>query len=163
MRYLFANIGSVNLLKNSCTLFITLFFSCLVSAEELMSKDVFNESTPQVGKHAMANIDAGSMILSLLMVLALIIISALLLKRFNIVQQGGSQLKVVDSLSLGAKERVVVIQAGKKQLMPGVTPSQVTLLESLDEPLPERSSHSTEMPSSVLKFLQKNQTKQTSK
>lgn len=112
-----------------------------------------NNSTPEVGKHVMANMDAGSMILSLLMVLALIIICALVLKRFNLTQQGVSQLKVVTSLSLGAKERVVVIQAGEQQLLLGVTAQQVTLIERLEEPLATQTLKAAELPKSLLSFL----------
>jgi len=111
------------------------------------------QNTPQVGKHVMANMDAGSMILSLLMVLALIVICALILKRFNLTQQGVSQLKVVTSLSLGAKERVVVVQAGEQQLLLGVTSQQVTLIERLAEPLVTQPLNSTELPKSLLSFL----------
>ena len=109
--------------------------------------------SPEVGKHVMANMDAGSMILSLLMVLALIIISALVLKRFNISQQGVSPLKVVTSLSLGAKERVVVIQAGEQQLLLGVTAQQVTLIERLTEPLVTQKLKSAELPKGIWSFL----------
>ncbi len=109
--------------------------------------------TPQVGKHVMANMDAGSMILSLLMVLVLIILCALVLKRFNLTQQGVSQLKVVTSLSLGAKERVVVIQAGEQQLLLGVTAQQVTLIERLAEPLVTPETKKAELPKGLLSFL----------
>ncbi len=112
-----------------------------------------NNNTPQVGKHVMANMDAGSMILSLLMVLALIIICALVLKRFNFTQQSVSQLKVVTSLSLGAKERVVVIQAGEQQLLLGVTAQQVTLIDRLAEPLATQTLKTAELPKSLLSFL----------
>ncbi|WP_232771288.1 flagellar biosynthetic protein FliO [Colwellia sp. 75C3] len=113
----------------------------------------FVNNTPQVGKHVMANMDAGSMVLSLLMVLALIIICALVLKRFNLTQQGVSQLKVVTSLSLGAKERVVVIQAGDQQLLLGVTAQQVTLIERLAEPLATQTLKATELPKGLWSFL----------
>lgn len=109
--------------------------------------------SPEVGKHVMANMDAGSMILSLLMVLALIIVSALVLKRFNISQQNVSQLKVVTSLSLGAKERLVVIQAGEQQLLLGVTAQQVTLIERLTEPLATQTLKSAELPKGIWSFL----------
>jgi flagellar protein FliO/FliZ len=109
--------------------------------------------TPEVGKHVMANMDAGSMILSLLMVLCLIVICAFVLKRFNIGQQNVSQLKVVTSLSLGAKERVVVVQAGEQQLLLGVTAQQVTLIERLSEPLPIQKANTVELPKGVLSFL----------
>jgi len=112
---------------------------------------------PEVGKHVMANTDAGSMILSLLMVLALIFISALVLKRFNFTQQQSGQLKVVASLSLGTKERIIVAQVGDQQLVLGITPQQITLIKSLEEPI---ASSQTEKPSAfsgnVLAFFKKN-------
>jgi len=108
---------------------------------------------PEVGKHVMSNMDAGSMILSLLMVLALIIICALILKRFNFTQQGVSQLKVVTSLSLGAKERVMVVQMGEQQLLLGVTAQQITLLDKLAEPLTESTLSTADLPKNLLSFL----------
>ncbi len=122
-------------------------------AQQVSGSQNLNNNTPQVGKHVMANMDAGSMILSLLMVLGLIIICALVLKRFNLTQQGVSQLKVVTSLSLGAKERVVVIQAGEQQLLLGVTAQQVTLIERLAEPLATQTLKATELPKNLLSFL----------
>jgi len=109
--------------------------------------------TPEVGKHVMANMDAGSMVLSLLMVLGLIILCALVLKRFNLTQQGVSQLKVVTSLSLGAKERVVVVQVGEQQLLLGVTAQQVTLIERISEPLPTQNANAVELPKNLLSFI----------
>ena len=120
---------------------------------QVSESQINNNDTPEVGKHVMANMDAGSMILSLLMVLALIIICALVLKRFNFTQQSVSQLKVVTSLSLGAKERVVVIQAGEQQLLLGVTAQQVTLIERLDEPLATQTLKAAELPKNLLSFL----------
>lgn len=110
-------------------------------------------NTPEVGKHVMANMNAGSMILSLLMVLALIIICAFVLKRFNLSQQGISQLKVITSLSLGTKERVMVVQVGEQQLLLGVTAQQITLLETLAEPLTKQSINTADLPKNILSFL----------
>ena len=110
-------------------------------------------NTPEVGKHVMSNMNAGSMILSLLMVLALIIICAFVLKRFNFSQQGISQLKVITSLSLGAKERVMVVQVGEQQLLLGVTAQQITLLETLAEPLTKQSINTAALPKNILSFL----------
>jgi flagellar protein FliO/FliZ len=104
----------------------------------------------------MANTDAGSMILSLLMVLALIGISAFVLKRFNVTQQQTGQLKIIASLSLGVKERLVVAQIGDQQLVLGVTSQQITLIKSLEEPIdsngPEKTSALTE---NIVGFLKK--------
>ena len=117
---------------------------------------------PQVGKHVTANVDASSMILSLLMVLALIIISALVLKRFNLTQKNSNELKVVASLSLGAKERVVVVQVGEQQLVLGVCPQQISLLKHLENPLDIQSSAPLALSGNVLSFLQKNSLKKNS-
>lgn len=121
--------------------------------EQVVTPPALNRDSPEVGKHVMANMNAGSMILSLLMVLALIIICAFILKRFNFTQQSASQLKVVTSLSLGAKERIVVIQAGEQQLLLGVTAQQVTLLERLAEPLGDQTITTAALPKSVLSFF----------
>jgi len=117
------------------------------------------EKTPQVGKHVMANMDASSMILSLLMVLALIIISAIVLKRFNLTQQSSNQLKVIASLSLGAKEKVVVVQIGEQQLVLGVCPQQISLLKNLDKPIDIQMGKPLALSGNVLSFLQKNSIK----
>ncbi|TYK65617.1 flagellar biosynthetic protein FliO [Colwellia echini] len=113
------------------------------------------EQTPQVGKHVMANMNPGSMILSLLMVLGLIIVCALILKRFNLTQQGVSQLKVVTSLRLGTKERVIVIQVGEQQLLLGITGQQITLLDKLAEPIHTQADKNTNvtLPKNILSFL----------
>jgi flagellar protein FliO/FliZ len=115
-----------------------------------------SENPPQVGKHVMANMDASSMILSLLMVLALIIISAMLLKRFNLTQQGSNQLSVVASLSLGTKERIMVVQVGEQQLVLGVCPQQISLLKDLETPIDTQLGKSVALSKNVLSFLQKN-------
>lgn len=117
------------------------------------------DKTPQVGKHVMANMNASSMILSLLMVLGVIIISALVLKRFNLTQQNSNQLKVVASLSLGAKERVVVVQIGEQQLVLGVCPQQISLLKNLETPIDIQAGRPLALSGNVLSFLQKNSIK----
>lgn len=132
-------------------LFLT--FGCFLLSGCVLAEESLVADAPKVGKHVMANMDAGSMILSLLMVLGLIFVSAWVLKRFNIVQQGGSQLKVVTSLSLGAKERVIVVQVGEKQLLLGVTAQNITVLDTLVEPIVEASLTPKNMPKSFLPFF----------
>jgi flagellar protein FliO/FliZ len=85
-----------------------------------------------------------SMIVALALVLGLIMAIAWLLKRFapSIVPANHSRLRVVASLSVGQKERVVVVQAGEQQLVLGVTAQSINLLEKLEQPLPEVASNS---------------------
>jgi flagellar protein FliO/FliZ len=49
--------------------------------------------------------------------------------------QGG--MKVVSSLSLGMKEKLVMIQVGDKQMLIGVTPNNISRIEQFDEPVVE--------------------------
>lgn len=130
-----------------------------VESQQQTDDSLTVEQTPQVGKHVMANMDASSMILSLLMVLGLIVISALVLKRFNLTQQSSNQLKVIASLSLGAKERVVVVQIGEQQLVLGVCPQQISLLKNLDTPIEIQAGKPLALSGNVLSFLQKNSIK----
>tara|TARA_R110002167_G_scaffold328713_1_gene535163 strand:+ start:22100 stop:22624 length:525 start_codon:yes stop_codon:yes gene_type:complete len=138
--------------------FIFWLFLCVLAPLSFaqQSDSLTAEKTPQVGKHVMANMNASSMILSLLMVLALIIISALVLKRFNLTQQSSNQLKVIASLSLGAKERVVVVQIGEQQLVLGVSPQQISLLKNLETPIDIQAGKPLALSTNVLSFLQKN-------
>ena len=45
-------------------------------------------------------------------------------------------IKVVTSIALGAKERAVLVQLGKQQVLLGVAPGRVNTLHVLAEPLP---------------------------
>ncbi|MGB2742282.1 MAG: flagellar biosynthetic protein FliO [Cognaticolwellia sp.] len=128
--------------------------STFVNAEEAVSDSSLLEVAPvEVGKHVAANMDAMSMILSLLMVLAVIVVSSMILKRFQGVRHTLNGLKIVTSLHLGAKEKLVVVQAGEKQLLLGVTAQQITLLETLDEPLVNAKENSVDFAQSLAKLL----------
>ncbi len=76
----------------------------------------------------------------LLAVLAAIVGSAWLLRRYGRLQSGvAGALRVIGGLSMGPRERVVLIQVGKQQLLLGVAPGRVQMLHVLDEPVPETS------------------------
>lgn len=46
-----------------------------------------------------------------------------------------SGLRVLGGVAVGARERVVLIEAGERQLLLGVAPGRVQLLEVLEQPL----------------------------
>lgn len=74
--------------------------------------------------------------LGMLLVLGLILAIAWLLKRSGRFQTGaGGGLRILGGLSMGARERVVLIQAGETQLLLGVAPGRVQTLHVLDQPL----------------------------
>lgn len=74
--------------------------------------------------------------LGMIAVLALIVGIAWLLKRTGRFHNvAGSNLRVLGGLSMGARERVILLQVGETQLLVGVTPGSVTPLHVLDRPL----------------------------
>lgn len=76
------------------------------------------------------------MFLGLFAVLLLIFALAWLLRK---VGQGGllsnPHLKVMASLALGPRERLVVVAAGSQQLLLGVAPGRISTLHVFDEPI----------------------------
>ena len=75
---------------------------------------------------------------SLMLVLGLILLLAWLLRRMprmNLAAQG--PLRIRHSLSLGMKERVLLVEAHGETLLLGVTAQQITCLHRFDTPLPE--------------------------
>ncbi|WP_435628391.1 flagellar biosynthetic protein FliO [Candidatus Ferrigenium straubiae] len=73
-------------------------------------------------------------IFSLLLVLAAIVLVAWLLKRMNIVQQGsGYPLKVLGGVSIGQRERIVLVEVNDTWLVVGVGPGQIRTLHTLQK------------------------------
>lgn len=81
--------------------------------------------------------------LGLLTVLALIAAAAWAVKRFGGFRSGAQgQMKIVGGLSVGTRERVVLLQVGEQQLVLGVSPGQIRTLHVLDKPLPSTDGES---------------------
>lgn len=82
-----------------------------------------------------AAVSAGSIvqvIFSLLLVLAAVMLVAWLLKRLNLPQYGnGNVLKVVSSIAVGQRERIVLVEVNDTWLVVGVAPGQVRTLHTL--------------------------------
>lgn len=142
-------------MKSTLWAFFSAFSLSVFSVGQAQANDVIpTETAPiEVGKHVAANMDAMSMIISLLMVLVVIVISAIILKRFQGVSQNINGLKIITSLHVGAKEKIVVVQAGEKQLLLGVTAQQITLLETLDVPLVNNHESRKDFAQSIAKLL----------
>jgi len=72
----------------------------------------------------------------LLLVVALIVLFAWLARRLSGLQQSVSgQLRILGGLSMGTREKVVLIQVGEEQLLIGVAPGTVRTLHRLEKPL----------------------------
>ncbi|WP_392732941.1 flagellar biosynthetic protein FliO [Stenotrophomonas rhizophila] len=91
----------------------------------------------KVGQHAAAAPSMFGAVLALLAVLALIIGLGWLLKRMpGSGFRPAEGMRVVASLNVGAKERVVVVEVNGEQLLLGVTAGGINTLHRLPEPLP---------------------------
>ncbi len=91
----------------------------------------------KVGQHAAAAPNMFGAVLALLGVLALIVGLGWLLKRMpGSGFKPAEGLRVVASLNVGAKERVVVVDVNGEQLLLGVTAGGINTLHRLPEPLP---------------------------
>lgn len=90
----------------------------------------------QVGQAVPQTAGIGGTLLALLLVIALIVGLAWLLKKLpGTGLKSTSGLRVIASLAVGPRERVVIVDCGGQQLLLGVTQHGVTLLHTLPEPL----------------------------
>jgi flagellar protein FliO/FliZ len=79
----------------------------------------------------------GRVIGSLLVVIAIILASSWLLRRMPGASRSGARLRTLESVAVGIKERVVLVQAGERQLLLGIAPGSVRTLLVLEQPLAE--------------------------
>lgn len=82
-----------------------------------------------------APVSSGSVVqvmVSLLLVLAAVLAVGWVLKRLHLPQQGaGNLLKVISGVSVGQRERVVLVEVNDTWLVVGVAPGQVRTLHTL--------------------------------
>ena len=95
-------------------------------------------AAPEVADQVPAS-SAGSLAqvtLSLLLVLAAVFAAAWVVRRLRGMGKfGNNAIEILADAPLGTKERAVLIQVGKQQLLLGVAPGQVTMLHVLQEPI----------------------------
>ncbi len=100
--------------------------SCLLAAEPVRSSaEIMNGSS------------VFQVIIGLGIVLGTILLLAWGLKKVSGIQVGNRRLKVVATLPLSTRERAVLIQVGERQVLLGVAPGRVSLLESFESPVIE--------------------------
>lgn len=72
----------------------------------------------------------------LAVVLAMVVVLAWLARRLNASRFAGARnLRLVAGISLGSRERILVVEVGDTQLVVGVAPGRVQTLHVLDRPL----------------------------
>jgi flagellar protein FliO/FliZ len=72
----------------------------------------------------------------LLIVIGFIVLLAWLIRRTNQLQTSANgKLKIIAGLPLGTRERIVLVEVGKEQILVGVTAQQIQTLHVLKEPI----------------------------
>lgn len=123
-------------IKKIRTRTVNLYFSLLFAPFNILAAD----KTAPVGAAPLADPTAtGNLLqvsLSLVVVLVLIAATAWLLRRYIQTPTAAQGfLKVLGGVSLGPRERAVLLQVGDKQLLIGVAPGQIHMLHALEQPL----------------------------
>ncbi|NTS76386.1 flagellar biosynthetic protein FliO [Catenovulum sp. SM1970] len=80
-----------------------------------------------------------SLLFSLVVVIAIVVALATILKKTSLVANKSNGMKVVSMLPLSTKERLIVVEVEGEQLLLGVTNNQINLLKKLDSPIAEKA------------------------
>ncbi len=89
-----------------------------------------------VQRHSVTPSDWLQMFIGLAFVLLMIGFIAWILRRVSgPVSMGSGHLRIVSVLPVGTRERIALIQAGKDQVLVGITPSGISRIHTLSEPV----------------------------
>ena len=115
---------------------VTSTLSCAAESDTKAASALKGATSLGQAQDPMALTSLWQLTLGMLLVLGLIVAIAWLLKRsgrFQVAAGGG--LRILGGLSMGTRERVVLLQVGETQLLVGVAPGRVQTLHVLDKPL----------------------------
>jgi len=106
---------------------VSLLISSYCSAEDKL---------PKTALDPISGGNIGQLAIGLLAVVAVVFILGWFLKN---VMRGGAvasgALKIIAGVSMGARERVVLMQVGETQILIGVTPGRIEKIHVLDKPI----------------------------
>ena len=112
---------------------LSLFAGPLLAAEEGVAA-VATSPAPVQAAVGLGNVL--QVIVALLFVVVLIVITAWFIRRFSGTALGrNSSLRLLAGISVGQRERIVLVQAGEVQLLLGVAPGAVRTLHVFDKPV----------------------------
>ncbi|MDD5579450.1 MAG: flagellar biosynthetic protein FliO [Methylobacter sp.] len=90
----------------------------------------------EIAKPAARAVSSGDMIswsMGLLIVLSLFFLCVWGMRKLTVLSVNGAEkMRIVGGISLGMREKVILLQAGKKQLILGVTPGRIQTLHILE-------------------------------
>jgi len=105
---------------------LIIFFSTNVSA----AGEVVSQADPMSGTYLL------QLILGLIVVVFLILVLAWFARKMNRFQSTTDEsLQIIGGISMGARERIVLLQVGEEQILVGVVPGRLNKLHVLDKPI----------------------------
>jgi flagellar protein FliO/FliZ len=108
-----------------------MFFWGLVATRTCQAEDVV--SSPRLTGKIVSSIDIWQWLLALLLVLGIFLVCAWLLRKSgSLALLNRGQLSIVAGLSLGMREKLVLVKVGDKQLLLGVTAGRIDKLLELE-------------------------------
>lgn len=84
-----------------------------------------------------SGLSLGKIVISLAFVILMVLMLGWAFKKLTLRIPGSQHMKVISTIPLGPKERLLVIEIQGKQRVLGVTSQQINFLFELNEPLPE--------------------------
>jgi flagellar protein FliO/FliZ len=100
---------------------------CLVCINSQAAEQISNSAS------VIGATDYFKVLLGLVFVIALFLVSSYLFKRYgNGPMTGRGQLRLVDGLHLGNRERLVLVELNNKQILLSITPGQISKLDTVD-------------------------------
>ena len=137
------------------TVLSLLFFTLSCFAQTAVEKTIEKPAPPL---RQAPDLNIATTLASLLLVIAIIVFLAWLLKRMRVAGISGndSGLKVITQLAVGQRERVVLLQVGEEQMLVGITQHNISLLSKLDKPLNMDESPSRDFASQLSKLMKNN-------
>ena len=111
------------------------------TAQELANTTEANTTSPMLNTESNPTLNSSPsaallpMLSGLLVIVAFILVIAYVAKKFNLAPGHNKAFKLVTSLSLGGRERIVVIEVQGQQHTLGVTPQSINYLFKLDKSL----------------------------
>jgi flagellar protein FliO/FliZ len=106
---------------------------------------VAQEAVPAVSPSSLFTGDYLLQVIGSFVVVILLLIGVLvLLRRFNgVSSQMSGNMRVISSVGVGQRERVVLLQVGVEQILIGVGPGNVRKIHAFDQPVVEASVSTT--------------------
>ncbi|CAM3995997.1 Flagellar protein FliO [Pseudomonas reidholzensis] len=119
-------------LTRAVTAAVALLASAAVSAAQVGAAPVAGVSTPPGSLGGQLT----QMVLGLLLVVGLIFFLAWLLRRAQgAAPRGGQVIEIVGSRAIGPRDRLLLVQVGKEQILIGHSPGSIEALHVLAEPV----------------------------